>query len=281
METFLDAIRKEKHIEVAARRKLASEEELREKIASLPPTLDFISALGRRSENTPGLIAEVKLKAPGVQNIEDLQLASLLKAYANGGATAISVLTDARHFGGSLGILQEAREETTLPILQKEFIVEPYQLIEGRVAGADAALLLVHYFSQAELRDMIDHCLELGITPVVECSRDEEVARAIACNPQVLLLNNRPISSIPANPKETYSMGSIENAHLFWDKHASIRRWKEQADRRMISASCISSAEDITNILSRPYDTVLVGNAAASNENPENFLRDLLGLPQI
>lgn len=280
MDTFLDVIRDEKHRDVSDRKKLVGEQSLREKLESLSPSLDFVNALSRRQQNSagltaPGLIAEVKLKAPGIQNIDDLDLNSLLTSYRKGGATAISVLTDNKHFGGSLDLLKQARLKTSLPILQKEFIVDPYQLLEGRIAGADAALLLVHYFSKADLQEMIDYALEIGITPVVECSKDDEVDRAIATNPQVVLLNNRPISSIPANPKETYSMGSVENSHLFWDRHASIRDWKKQNNRKLISASCIANSDDVSLIMEKPYDAILVGNAAASSSDPEIFLKKL------
>lgn len=276
MNTFLDVIREEKHREIDGRKKHRSEKNLREEIESLSPSLDFAESLSRRKDGSPGLIAEVKLRAPGVSNISALDLESLLSSYENGGATAVSVLTDNKHFGGSLDILKQARQITSLPILQKEFIVDPYQLLEGRVAGADAALLLVHYFSSSELQEMINCALEIGLVPVVECSKDDEMERAISCNPQVILLNNRPISSIPANPKETYSMGVVENSNLFWDAHESLREWKKQDGKKLISASCISNHSDVSVIMAKPYDAILVGNAAASSPDPEKFLKHLL-----
>jgi indole-3-glycerol phosphate synthase len=224
----------------------------------------------------PAIIAEVKVRAPGRSNIDVLDLGTLVSAFERGGARAFSVLTDELHFGGSLENLRQVSRITRKPILHKEFIISPYQLLQGRLAGASGALLLSYYFTPSELQSMMQEAYAIGLEPVVECSLEEEIPGTIAANPRVLLLNNRPIAAIPENPDTTYQLGGIERARLFWERFPELREWKKQKDRILISASCISSAKDVAAIGELPYDAVLVGNAVASAEDPESFLRSLI-----
>lgn len=275
MKTFLDRVREEKEWEIAEVRKLKAENELRIEAASLPKALSFAESLRNSPSGRPAVIAEVKPKAPGRRNIETLDLKRLIASYEAGGAAAVSVLTDGLHFGGSLDNLAEISQLTRLPILQKEFIVHPYQLLQGRIAGASAALLLSYYFTESELNSMIEHCVLIGLEPVVECSLEEEIPKTLRVNPKILLLNNRPIAAIPENPSATYMLGSVHKAREFWETFPELREWKSQPDRVLVSASCIDSREDYKSVAELPFDAVLVGNAVSQAEDPAEFLRQL------
>jgi indole-3-glycerol phosphate synthase len=271
--TFLDRMRKQKLQEIEIRQRTHSLAALRAKQADAPEVLDWREALGTRQR--PALIAELKACSPAQQNVANPDWPEIVKEYEIGGAAAISILTDESYFGGSLGLLEQVSQLTMLPKLQKEFILGEYQLREGRLRGASAALILVYYFSEEELREIVNCCAEVGVTAVVECSLQEELPRALAINPDVLLLNNRPIAALPAEPQRGYSQGSVETTLQWWQEESRLRRWKQQAGKCLISASCIGSRVDIECLSPVPLDALLIGNAVMKASNRVEFLRQL------
>lgn len=275
MKTFLDVVAAEKRAEIAERSALLPEPALRKQLSDAPTRVGFRQALMRRPGAPVSLITEVKAKAPGRENVASLEPEAVVADYEAGGASAISVLTDDKHFGGSLDTLARVSAVTDLPLLHKEFILEPYQLLEGRVRGASAALILAYYFDEAGLAAIVDAALEIGIEPVVECSLEDELPRTLAVNPDIILINNRPIAAIPADPAETYSRGDSANAGRWWQAHEGLRDWKAQGDRLLISASCVDSPDDAAAIAGFPYDAILVGNAAMIADDRSAFVRSL------
>lgn len=275
VRTFLDLVAEEKRREIDRRSALVPEAALREQLPSAPQRASFRQALLRSPGQPPSLIAEVKARAPGRENVLALEPESVVADYEAGGARAISVLTDEKHFGGSLETLARVSRATRLPLLHKEFIISPYQLLEGRLRGASAALILAYYFSVRELAAIVEAARGIGVEAVVECSLEEELPRTLEVDPQIILINNRPIAAIPADPSEAYSSGDVGNAGRWWQASSGLRRWKEQGERLLISASCVNSAEDVAAIASYPYDAVLVGNAAMTAEDRTGFLRSL------
>jgi len=217
----------------------------------------------------------VKAKAPGRINVDQLETETIVKEFEHGGAKAISVLTDQIWFGGSLNILEKVSRATTLPLMHKEFIINSYQLLEGRLRGASAALILAYYFHQKELAKIVKEAKNIGLEAVVECSVENELPRALAINPDILMINNRPISAIPEEPTETYDKGSIEVTSDWWERYPELRSWKRQPGKLLISASCINSPEDVKSILKIPCDAVLIGNAAMTAHDRVEFLRSL------
>ena len=217
----------------------------------------------------------MKSRAPGRINVEQLETETIVKEFEHGGAKAISVLTDQSWFGGSLGILEKVSRATTLPLMHKEFIINSYQLLEGRLRGASAALILAYYFNQTELRKIVTEAENIGLEAVVECSVENELPRALAINPDILMINNRPIAAIPEDPTETYDKGSIEVISEWWERYPELRTWKRQPGKLLISASCINSPEDIKRILKIPCDAALVGNAVMTAHDRVGFLRSL------
>ncbi len=279
MKTFLDKVRQEKLQEISVSQHLIPEHALWDQIETLNPPSSFSGAIQRSLRQPLSIIAEVKAKAPSRENVKMQDPEHVIKDYEAGGAKAVSVLTDKNHFGGSLEILERVSQRTTLPLLHKEFIIHPYQLLQGRIRGASAALILVYYFQETELRSILEHSREIGLQAVVECSLEEEIPRALNVNPDILLINNRPIASIPANPSQTYDQGSVEVSVNWWKKWKALREWKFQPGKTLISASCISAPEHVAQIVSLPFDAILIGNAAMMASDRVGFLKKLNVFP--
>ena len=275
MRTFLDKLHDIKLKEVDQRRKIISENNLRSQAEALGNATDFRTALLRAPDEPISLIAEVKSKAPGRKNVENLDPEAVVRDYESGGAKAISVLTDNNWFGGSLETLEIVRETTILPLLHKEFIITPYQLLEGRVRGASAALILAYYFQQAELCEIINEVKTIGLEAVIECSLENELSRVLEVNPDILMINNRAIAAIPEEPIKTYDLGSVDVISSWWERNPELRSWKKQPGKLLISASCVNSPKDIQSLLKIPCDAALIGNAAMVAPDRSAFIRSL------
>jgi len=275
MRTFLDKLHDIKLKEVDQRRKIISENNLRSQAEALGNATDFRTALLRAPDEPISLIAEVKSKAPGRKNVENLDPEAVVRDYESGGAKAISVLTDNNWFGGSLETLEIVRETTILPLLHKEFIITPYQLLEGRVRGASAALILAYYFQQAELCEIINEVKTIGLEAVIECSLENELSRVLEVNPDILMINNRAIAEIPEEPIKTYNLGSVDVISSWWERNPELRSWKKQPGKLLISASCVNSPKDIQSLLKIPCDAALIGNAAMVAPDSSAFIRSL------
>ena len=275
MRTFLDKMKDLKAEEIAQRGLQVSEEDLRARVSGLPEPNSLSASLIHNSGGSPALIAEVKARAPGRENVSELKLESVIRDYESGGAAAISVLTDEQHFGGSLEALESASTLTTLPLLHKEFISSPYQLLEGRVRGASAALILAYYFTEEQLRSILEEARKIDLECVVEVSLESEVPRALAVNPDLLMVNNRAIAALPENPGKTYMQGSPQVTVDYWNRHAELRKWKQQPGKLLISASSINTPADLAVLSPVPCDAVLIGNAAMTATDRVCFLRSL------
>lgn len=275
MQTFLDTVRLEKLKEVAQEKITISEDELWEKLESCSPAIPFREAILRKSNHSLSIIGEVKAKAPNRENVKILDPVEIAHDYNRAEIQAISVLTDNKHFGGSLDVLETIREHTRRPLLQKEFIVTPYQLLQGRLRGASAALILVYYFNETELKTILETAKRIGIETVVECSLPEELPRALAANPDILMINNRAIAAIPANPNKTYHMGSVDVSVAWWNDNDELQAWKQQEGKALISASCISEPKHVRKLFPYPFDAMLVGNAAMAAKDRVGFLNSM------
>src|ERR687898_2608212 len=168
-------------------------EELQRRLAERPEQRPFGEALVR-----PGLsvIAEFKRRSPSAGEIRrGATPAEIARAYEEGGAAALSVLTDVPHFGGSLEDLREARQACELPVLQKDFIVDRYQLYEAGVAGADAILLIVAALEREALARLYDEARQLDLDVVVEVHKEEELETALTVDADVLGINNRNLDN--------------------------------------------------------------------------------------
>ena len=206
-DTFLDKILVHKVEEIAEHQRIRPLTELRVTIDHLDAPCDVLSAL---SSETIALIAEAKKASPskGVL-IEDFDAVALARTYADHGASMISVLTDQRFFQGALDYLTQVKRAVSVPVLRKDFIIDPYQVYEARAAGADAMLLIVGALDDAQLRDLYAVAVELGMTPLVEVHTAEEMERALAQDVTLVGVNNRNLKTFEVDLATTERLAKM------------------------------------------------------------------------
>ena len=216
----------------------------------------FAEALARPRTS---VVAEHKRRSPSAGSIrEGSSCADIVLAYERGGAAAISVLTEERHFGGSLADLREARAATELPILRKDFTVDPYQLYEAKVAGADAVLLVVGSIALEDLAWLHGEAGALDLDALVEISRDEELEAALELDVDVIGINNRDLADFSVDLQRTYEL------------LADV-----PAGKTVVSESGIRSREQIDELEQVGVDAVLVGEPLMRAPDPEAAVREL------
>ena len=172
--------------------------------AALDPPRPFADALSR-----PGLsvIAEHKRRSPSAGTIrEGLKIEDVVGAYERGGAAALSVLTEHVGFGGTLDDLRRARAAATLPILRKDFVVDPYQVTESMAAGADAILLIVAALAPGELAGLYAQAQRFGLGVLVEVHDAPELELAVQLHPQVIGINNRDLTTLQVDTERTHEL---------------------------------------------------------------------------
>jgi indole-3-glycerol phosphate synthase len=207
---------------------------------SAPPALDFAGALRR-----PGVsvIAEMKRRSPSAGWIaEGADAAGVAREYEAGGAAALSILTDTQFFGGSLGDLERVRAAVELPLLRKDFVIDEVQLAEARVAGADAALLIVRMLEPAHLRALLDACAAYGLAALVEVHDAAELATAVESGAQIIGINSRDLATFRTDLSVALELVS-----------------QVPPDRIAVAESGIRNAADAAEAGARGADAVLVG----------------------
>ncbi len=208
------------------------------------------------------VIAEVKRRSPSKGALADIpDPAALAAAYARGGAAAISVLTEERRFGGSLDDLRAVRAAVDTPILRKDFIVETYQLVEARAAGADLALLIVAALDDDTLRRLHDEASELGLTVLVEVHDEAEAERAVALDAELIGVNSRNLKTLEVDPAVF--------ARLAPQIHADVVK---------VAESGITSVADVAGFVAHGAGVVLVGEALVKDGDPEAAVRAMTGV---
>jgi len=243
---------------VEDRRAQTPQAELESRLQSRGHDRPFNEALVR-----PGLsvIAEFKRRSPSAGDISaTAAVAGQVGAYERGGAAALSVLTDERHFGGSLDDLRAARAACDLPILRKDFIVDPYQLVEAAVNGADAVLLIVRALEDAELRDMYEGARDLDLDCLVEVHDGEELERALRLDADVIGINNRNLDEGAVDVATTYELMP-----------------DVPAGKTVVAESGISSRAELEELERVGVDAVLIGSALMNSDDPEALTRELTG----
>lgn len=271
-ETILDKIVATKREEVAEARRRRPLAEVRARVADAPPPRDFRTAIVHAGEVR--LIAEVKKASPSKGIIRsDFDPVAIARSYVAGGAAALSVLTDAQYFQGSLEIFAQVRAAVDLPMLRKEFMIAPYQFYEARAAGADAVLLITSILSSAELRDFHALALELRMTPLVETHSAEDLERVLSeIEPALLGINNRDLSHPQFHT-------TLEHA----DRMLPLARAALGAGRALppiVSESGIHTAEDVAHLASLGVSAVLVGESLMRQPDPGLAARELMARRQ-
>jgi len=234
------------------------------------PLEDLESRLGERPEQRPfgealtrpglSVIAEFKRRSPSAGEIRDgAEPAELARAYEDGGAAALSVLTDEAHFGGSLSDLTEARAACELPLLEKDFIVDRYQLYEAALAGADAILLIVAALDRDRLAELHDEARSLDLDCLVEVHDESELETALTVDADVIGINNRNLEDFSVDIQTTFE--------LITDVPAG---------KTAVSESGIADRTTLEELERVGVDAVLIGEALMRAEDPAAKVRELL-----
>lgn len=238
------------------RRETRSLADVERDAARREPAIDAHAALQRGP--TIKVIAEVKRASPSRGPLAEIrQPAVLARQYAEGGAAAISVLTEERRFGGSLADLEAVKAAVSVPVLRKDFIAEPYQVFEARAAGADLVLLIVAALDDALLRSLHALILELGMTPLVETHDADEVRRAVDLGAAVIGVNARDLTTFELD------------RDLFGRLVPSIPEGTVR-----IAESAVSTVADVEHYRRAGADVVLVGEALVTGGDPVATLNE-------
>lgn len=237
---------------------------LAQTINGLGPARDFQNAF---SPGKTSIIAEIKFKSPSskVENFRPgATVPEIARMYEFGGARAVSVLTDEKYFSGHIRYLNEARSASTLPILRKDFILDPYQVHEARAFGADAFLLIADYLDRDSLKTLLETGSELGLAALVEVHSQESLEKVIDLPFALLGINNRDLKTLKVDPGTTLSLLEKNKAHL--------------KDKIVISESGIESREEIMEMERNGVRGFLIGTSLMKSPDPARKLRELTGL---
>lgn len=223
-----------------------------------PPPRDFLGAL--RAAPRPAVIAEVKRSSPSAGHIAEADPGAQARAYGAAGAAAVSVLTEPRHFGGALSDLRAARIAVDVPVMRKDFLIEPSQLIESRAEGADAVLLIAACLGDAELDAALAIAGDLGLGTLVETHSQRDLDRALATDAPVIGVNARDLETLEVDVPRALE---------------SLRRIPD--DRVAVLESGIAARSDVEAALEAGAAAVLVGEALMRAPDPAAKLRELRG----
>jgi indole-3-glycerol phosphate synthase len=245
--------------EVAQRKKRHPLEALSSRIAALVPTRNFREAIS--SSAKINIIAEIKRSSPssGIM-IGNYNPEKLARIYEENGASAISVLTDKKFFGGDLGDLNKAKEACSLPILAKEFIVDEYQIYEARLLGADAILLIARLLSREKLKKYLDLASKLDLECLVEIHEEKEWEKIEDLPLDVVGINNRNLASLKVDLEVSFDLIKKIPSHKI-----------------IVSESGIDSREDIHRLKEAGVDAFLIGGALLKSRDVGKKLRELAG----
>ena len=268
MDNILDKIIAAKSNRLEERKKMFSAQALEAKSRALPaPRLDFRAALERPpgpgdgpGPVLPRIIAEVKKASPsrGVLRA-DFRPLDIARAYARGGAAALSVLTEEDHFLGSDGYLQEISREVALPTLRKDFIIDAYQVHEAKCLGASAYLLIVACLQQPELAALVALGAELGLTPLVEAHTGDEARRALDAGATLIGINNRDLKTFHTSLETTYQIRPLIPPGI-----------------TVVSESGIFTRADLEKLADADVQAALIGESLIREDDIEGKLRELL-----
>ena len=261
MTTVLDSIIAGVRDDLAERVRARSLADVTRDADAAPPARDALAAFhAAREARRIAVISEVKRSSPSKGALAQIpDPAALAAQYADGGATAISVLTEQRRFGGSLADLDAVRAAVDIPVLRKDFMVEPYQFFEARAHGADLVLLIVAALDDAQLRDFAALTRELGMTALVEVHDAAEAERALAVEAQLLGVNARNLKTLDVHPEVFDPIAATLSAHVV-----------------KVAESGISGPADAARYAREGAQALLIGEALVKNGDPQQGLADII-----
>lgn len=236
-------------------------QDLKARAREAGPTRDFVNGIRRPRDERVRVVAEVKKASPSKGVLRrDFDPVEIAREYERSGASAISVLTEEDFFLGHPDYLQMIRREVGLPLLRKDFILDPYQVVEARVLGADAFLLIVSLLTDGLMQELILLGRELGMKALVEVHSEEELDRALAMPVEAIGINNRDLKTFVTDVGTTLNLaGKIPEGMV------------------VVSESGIESPQDLEKLEGAGVDAVLIGEALVRCVHPGEKLRELLG----
>jgi len=256
---ILDDIVARKKERLAALRERSVQKEIEKAALSAPEPRDFFAAL--KHAEKPAVIAEIKRASPSAGQIRsDLEVGKIAASYERAGAAAISVITEEDFFEGRLEYLEEARGAVSLPILCKDFIIDPTQVLTARAAGADGLLLIAAILPQRTLRELLAVASHLAMACLVEVHDEEELSRVLETEARLIGINNRDLRTFQVSLETTLRL-----------------RPSIPSNRLIVSESGIQTRSDLQSLAAVGVDAVLVGTSLMRAEDPGAKLRELLG----
>jgi indole-3-glycerol phosphate synthase len=251
MPTQLDQILAHTHLTVNARKAVADYGEM-ERRAALHKPRGFTAALRTAAENGPAIIAEIKKASPSKGLIrKDFYPADLARGFESCGAAALSVLTNEEFFQGSLNDLATASAQVRIPCLRKDFILEPFQILEARAAGADAILLIVSAHTDASLSDLRDEAHSLGLDVLCETHDRQELQRAIDLGFDLIGVNSRDLRTFTVRPEIFLELAA-------WMPRQAV----------MVAESGLRTSDDLARLRPVGYDAFLIGETLMRQPDP-------------
>jgi indole-3-glycerol phosphate synthase len=253
MSDILNKILATKAEEVAAARHIEPLEVVREAAELLPPARDFVGAIRAKiAAHQPAVIAEIKKASPSKGVIRaDFRPAEIAASYAAGGAACLSVLTDKEYFQGSPEYLKAARDACDLPVLRKDFMIDPYQVYEARAMGADCILLIVAALSLAQMRELEDIAMQLGMAVLVESHDGDELDISLQLKTPLIGINNRNLRTFETRLETTIDL--MEEIPV---------------DRIVVTESGILTPAAVALMRAHEVETFLVGEAFMRADDP-------------
>jgi indole-3-glycerol phosphate synthase len=237
----------DKEKEVAARMAATSQAEIERAAAQAPPVRDFVGALcARIGEGRTGLIAEIKRASPSGGLIRDpFDPPALARAYEEGGAACLSVLTDGPYFQGAREHLEAARAACTLPVLRKDFIIHPWQVFEARAMGADAILVIMACLSDDLAAELVELARSLDMAVLAEVHDRRELDRALGLNTRLIGINNRDLRTLETDIATTEMLAPLVPADRLPVAESGIRTPADVRRMAMAGAHCILVGEHL------------------------------------
>jgi len=257
---ILKKIIKRKFEEISERSQNISIEQLKQEAKNIEPTRGFVKAIENKiAQNKPGIIAEIKKASPSKGILrENFIPAEIAKSYEQAGAACLSVLTDVDFFQGGDEYLKQARAACSLPVIRKDFIVDPYQVYEAKVMGADCILLIVAALEDQQMKLLCELATELGLDVLIEVHDKEELLRALPLNMKLVGINNRNLRTFEVSLQTT-----IELLNIIPD------------DRIVVTESGIHSSSDVKLMQENNVNSFLVGEAFMRAEDPGKQLQEI------
>ncbi len=264
MNNILERICADKRRHVGARKAVCPQPEMEMLAVNAPTPRGFAAALTDAvADGGYGLIAEIKKRSPSKGLIrEDFAPAPLARAYQAGGATCLSVLTDIPYFAGCDEDLTAAREATSLPVLRKDFTLDPYQVYEARAIGADCILLILAALDDGEAEKLANLARELRMDVLLEVHNEKELERGLRLESRLIGINNRNLKTLEVNVATTEQLAPLI-----------------PGDRVKISESGLATTDDLARMAAADVHCFLIGESLMRQQDVETATRSLVGLP--